>query len=68
MPWTHALETLIEMIDEAQHAINDPITSADHRRILTAKRDALTEARIRIRDGAKDPYWVFREWTPATRR
>jgi chromosome segregation ATPase len=61
MPWQHALETLIEMIEEVQHALNDPEICRERYRLLTAKRDALTEARMRIRDGTSDSLWIFRD-------
>ncbi len=47
------------MVDEAQTAVHRCLSSRD-RQILLAKRDALEEAKFRMRDGAADTSWTKR--------
>lgn len=50
---------LWEMIEECQREAYYA-TSAREREIYLAKRDALTEIRLRVRDGQRDPSWLHR--------
>lgn len=48
---------LTNMIEEAQLAANMAINES-HRLALIAQRDALTEAKFRLRDGRSNPQWL----------
>ena len=54
-----AIQTLLDMIEEAQREANYCMNPDDRRQIL-AKRDALTEFKLRVRDGRIDPHWTRR--------
>lgn len=49
---------LTEMIEEAQREAEHCTARRDHE-ILIAKRDALTEAKLRIRDGRGNHRWAL---------
>lgn len=51
------IHTVHLMIEEAQREANRAPTEAARQRLL-AKRDALTEAKFRIRDGRVNSDWI----------
>ncbi len=53
------VKVLTEMIEEAQAAAHTALSERD-RQLLLAKRDALSEAKFRIRDNAADHTWTKR--------
>lgn len=59
------LAILIPMIDEAQVEATHCLHASDWR-VMVAKRDALTELKMRLRGERVDPYWA-RRVPPAAR-
>lgn len=53
----HIVNMLNEMIEEAQREANACVIDRDFL-VLIAKRDAITEVKMRLRDGRYNPQWA----------